>query len=130
MGMFCYGPRGRMNTWLFLSKSTGIARRGVLKELEVCDIDKTWSACQRDDGSCCEKLSEFFMVTFFIIRQNVNMATNAILYSGLAPVVAWLSIVSPRRSNSLQWSGPSSSLVPGKHCVTATEQFSTVVWPQ
>ena len=25
---------------------TGIARRGVLKELEVCDFAKTWSACQ------------------------------------------------------------------------------------
>ena len=24
----------------------GIARRGVLKELEVCDFYKTWSACQ------------------------------------------------------------------------------------
>ena len=43
---FCYGPRGRMNTRLFLSKLMGIARRGVLKELEVCDFDKTWSACQ------------------------------------------------------------------------------------
>ena len=29
-----------------LSKLMGIARRGVLKELEVCDFDKTWSACQ------------------------------------------------------------------------------------
>ena len=39
--MLCYGPRGRMNTWLFFfSKLTGIARRGVLKELEVCDFDK------------------------------------------------------------------------------------------
>ena len=28
------------------------------------DFDKTWSACQRDDGSCCEKLSEFLVVTF------------------------------------------------------------------
>ena len=42
----------------------GIARRGVLKELEVYDFDKTWSACQRDDGSCCEKVSEFLVVTF------------------------------------------------------------------
>ena len=61
---FCYGPRGRMNTWLFLSKLIGIARRGDLKELEVCDFDKTWSACQRDDGSFCEKVSEFLVVTF------------------------------------------------------------------
>ena len=35
---FCYGPRGRMNTLLFLSKLIGIARRGDLKELEVCDF--------------------------------------------------------------------------------------------
>ena len=31
---------------IFLNKFTGIARRGVLKDLEVCDFDKTWSACQ------------------------------------------------------------------------------------
>ena len=41
--LFCYGPRVRMKTWLFLSKLTGISRRGVLKELEVCDFGKTWS---------------------------------------------------------------------------------------
>ena len=46
MGIFCYGPHGRMNTWLFLSKLMGIARQGVLKELEVFDFDKTWSTCQ------------------------------------------------------------------------------------
>ena len=46
MGIFLLWPRGRMNTRLFLSKLMGIARRGVLKELEVCDYDKTWSACQ------------------------------------------------------------------------------------
>ena len=27
-------------------KLTGIARRGVLIELEVCDFDKTWLACK------------------------------------------------------------------------------------
>ena len=31
---------------LFLSKLTGIARLGVLKELEVCEFDEIWSACQ------------------------------------------------------------------------------------
>ena len=40
---FCYR---RMNTWLFFSKLTGITRQGILKELEVCDFDKTWSADQ------------------------------------------------------------------------------------
>ena len=44
MGIFCYGPRERMNTWLFFLM--GIARRGVIKELEVRDFDKSWSACQ------------------------------------------------------------------------------------
>ena len=53
-----------MNTFLFLSKLTGIPRRGVLKELDIRDFDKTWSACQRDDGSCCEKCSEFVMIMF------------------------------------------------------------------
>ena len=43
---FCYGLRGRMNRRLFLSKLMGIARRGVLKELEVGDFDNTWSACK------------------------------------------------------------------------------------
>ena len=38
--LFCYGPRGHMNTWLFLSTFMGIARRGVLKELEVGDFEK------------------------------------------------------------------------------------------
>ena len=38
-----------------------IARHRVLKELEVCDFDKTWSACQRDDGSCCDKIYEFLI---------------------------------------------------------------------
>ena len=43
---FCYGPRGRMNTWLFLSKLIGSARRGDLKELEVVDFDKILSVYQ------------------------------------------------------------------------------------
>ena len=32
-------------------KMTGIACRGVLKELRLCDFDKTCSACQ---CSCCK----------------------------------------------------------------------------
>ena len=40
MDNFADGPRGRMNTWLFLSKLISIARRGDLKELEVCDFEK------------------------------------------------------------------------------------------
>ena len=38
--LYIYGLRGHMNTWLFFLKWMGIARRGVLKELEVCDFDK------------------------------------------------------------------------------------------
>ena len=30
----------------YILKFMGIASRGVLKELEICDFDKTWSACQ------------------------------------------------------------------------------------
>ena len=37
--LFCYGLRGCMNAWLFLSTFMGIARRGVLKELEVSDFE-------------------------------------------------------------------------------------------
>ena len=29
---------------IFVKKLTGIARWGILKELEVCDFDRTWSA--------------------------------------------------------------------------------------
>ena len=53
-----------MNTWLFLSKLIGIARRGDLKELDVCDFDEIWSVYQRDYSSCCGKFSEFVIVTF------------------------------------------------------------------
>ena len=69
-----------MNAWLFLSKLTGIARRGVLKELEVCDFDKRWSACQETMVAAVKKLKNFL-----IIRQNDNMATSAILFCGLPP---------------------------------------------
>ena len=46
MGIFCYGSRGRMHTCMAIFFWTGIARRCVLNELEVCDFDKTWSAYQ------------------------------------------------------------------------------------
>ena len=32
--------------YMAIKKKTGIARQGVKKDLEVCDFDKTWSACQ------------------------------------------------------------------------------------
>ena len=39
MGLFLlWATRGRINTWLFLTKLVGITRRGVLKELELCDF--------------------------------------------------------------------------------------------
>ena len=54
--------------------------------LEVCDFDKTWSVCQRDDVSCWE--NKFFR--FFIVQVSnnqtkliISMATNAILHRGL-----------------------------------------------
>ena len=50
---FCYGPRGHMNTWLVLSKLMGIARRGDLKELEVCDFDKTFVIDNTPSGADC-----------------------------------------------------------------------------
>ena len=70
-----------MKTWLFFSKFTDISRRGVLKELEVCDFDKTWSHVNETVAVAVENV-----LNFFIIRQSVNMATNVIIYCGLAPV--------------------------------------------
>ena len=32
--------------------------------VEVCHLDKTWSACQTDDSSCSENSSEFLIVNF------------------------------------------------------------------
>ena len=37
---------------------------GGLKKLAVCDFDKTWSAYQSDDVSCCETFKDFVMVHF------------------------------------------------------------------
>ena len=37
---------------------------GRLTKLELCDLDKTWLACQTDDNSCSEYSSEFFIVIF------------------------------------------------------------------
>ena len=76
-----------MNTWLFLSKLMGIARRGVLKELEVCDFEKKIGEHVNEMMAVAVKnFKNFLWPRFLIIRQNVNMATNAILYSGLTPI--------------------------------------------
>ena len=37
----------------------------------------------------------FLWSRFLIIRQNVNMATNAILYSGLTPIIVMLDVAGP-----------------------------------
>ena len=58
----------------------GIARRGVLKELEVCDFDKNEMM-----AVAVNIFQNFRWSRFLIIRPNVNMATNAILYTGLTP---------------------------------------------
>ena len=46
MGIFLLWATWAHEYKAILSKLMGIARQGVLKELEVCDFDKTWSACQ------------------------------------------------------------------------------------
>ena len=69
-----------MNTWLFLSKITG-----VLKELEVCDFEKFCQHVNEMMAAAVKKILNFGWSRFLIIRQNVNMATNAILYSALTP---------------------------------------------
>ena len=46
MGIFVLWATWAHDTWLFLSKFIGIARRGDLKELEVCDFYQIWSVYQ------------------------------------------------------------------------------------
>ena len=41
-----FSAMGHMYMAIFVKKLMGIARQGVLKELEVCDFDKIWSVCQ------------------------------------------------------------------------------------
>ena len=53
-----------MNTWLFLSNLTGIARHGVLKELAVCDLTKLTQHVNEMMAVAVKKNSEFLMVTF------------------------------------------------------------------
>ena len=69
----------------------GIASRDVLKELEVCGqhINEMMAVAVK-------KFLNLLWSRFLIIRQNVNMATNAILYYGLSPVdqQKWTCLVS------------------------------------
>ena len=46
MGIFLLWATSAHEYMAILSNLMGIARRGVLKELKVCDFDKIWSACQ------------------------------------------------------------------------------------
>ena len=63
---FCYGPRGRMNTWLFLYKKIdGHCTSVVLRELEICDFDKTCHFVNEMMAVTVKKISHFFMVKFF-----------------------------------------------------------------
>ena len=61
---------GHLGTYITIYvKIDGLRRTGVLKDLEVCDFEKsTWPTCRGDDGSCCEKISEFLIVTFSYIQ--------------------------------------------------------------
>ena len=42
----------------------GMTRSAILKELEICDFDKTRPACQRDDDNGRKEVSECLMVPF------------------------------------------------------------------
>ena len=64
MGIFLLWATWAHDYKAIFVKIDGHHTSGRFKELEVCDFGKTWSACQRDDGSCCEKVSEFLVVTF------------------------------------------------------------------
>ena len=64
----------------------GIAHRSILKELEVHDYDKIIGQHVNEMMAVAlKKFQNFLWSRFLIIRQNVNMATNAILYCGLPP---------------------------------------------
>ena len=67
-----------------LVKIDGHRTSGRYKELEVVILTKLGQHVNEMMAVAVNKFSEFFMVTFCIIRQNVNMATNAIL-CGLPP---------------------------------------------
>ena len=64
----------------------GIARRGILKELELSYFEKKMGQHVNEVMTVAAKnFKNFLMLRFLIIRQNVNMATNTILNSGLTP---------------------------------------------
>ena len=46
MGIFLLGATWAHEYKAIFVKIDGHRMRGVLKQLEVCDFDKTWSACQ------------------------------------------------------------------------------------
>ena len=58
------GNVGALIYGYFCLKKEELEVRGFDKTWSACDFDKQFSACQWDDGSCCEKISEFVMVTF------------------------------------------------------------------
>ena len=94
--LFCYGPRGRMNTWLFLSKLMGIARRGVLRAGGMWFWKHLVSMSMRWWQLVWKmfRIFEGHVFLYTVIRQNVNMVTNAILYSGLTPTsfIGWPNV--------------------------------------
>ena len=46
MGIFLLWATRAHEYMAIFVKIDGYRIRGVLKELEICDFDKTWSACQ------------------------------------------------------------------------------------
>ena len=46
MGIFLQRATWAHEYMAIFFKLTGIPRRGILRELEVCGFVKTWSACQ------------------------------------------------------------------------------------
>ena len=79
---------GRMNTWLFLSKLIGIARRGVLKEQEVCDLDKIWSVYQLD----------FLVDCYLVVVRRLVYPYDPLSYTGGRQLLAGPTI--PGRSGA------------------------------
>ena len=77
---YCYGRRGRINTWLFVyNKLTGIAHQGVLEGSENVILTKLGQHINEMLAVAVTNFLNFVLLSrFLIIKQIVNMVTNAI----------------------------------------------------
>ena len=86
---FCYGPRGRMNTQLFFVNIDGHRTWGHLKSWRHVILINVGEHVNEMMAVAAYLFQDFWWSSFLIIRQNVNMATNAIPNCGLTLRVSW-----------------------------------------